>query len=217
MTEYHIAAEVIMARHEAQTTETVDALRRKYETPVFGEVRVWELVEMLAQCIDPSDGRLFCASQQVHVLQMLDAMERDGVDDDELLLATLIHDCGKVLLLTDEDPANIVVHEHADRLVRARRRPRQRDVPVEPRRVRLLRVSSSTSPTTSRGSSGTTASSSRTCEHLMDERDRDYYERFLKRFFPYDHETKTPFVLPRRRIDDYRDIVEEAFPKPIRF
>ena len=55
------------------------------------------------------------------------------------------------------------------------------------------------------------------CEPLMDDRDRDYVERYLKLFARYDHDTKTPFRLPARQIHEYRDIVEEAFPKPIRF
>jgi hypothetical protein len=39
---------------------------------------------------------------------MLDAMTRDGVTDPDLVLAALLHDVGKVLLLTGEDPANVV-------------------------------------------------------------------------------------------------------------
>ncbi len=39
---------------------------------------------------------------------MLDAMDRDGIDDPELLLAVLVHDLGKLLLVAGEDPANVV-------------------------------------------------------------------------------------------------------------
>jgi hypothetical protein len=31
-------------------------------------VRVWDLMERLAQCIDPSDASLYCVSQLVHAL-----------------------------------------------------------------------------------------------------------------------------------------------------
>jgi hypothetical protein len=55
------------------------------------------------------------------------------------------------------------------------------------------------------------------CVPLMDERDRDYYERYWKPFSHYDHETKSAFRLPATRLDDYRDLVEDAFPKPFAF
>ena len=107
MVEYWKGVTAIEQRHAAETLDDVAALRRKYDEPVFGKVRVWKLVQRLSQCIDPSDGRLFGASQQVHVLQMLEAMARDKVASHDLILAALIHDVGKTLLLTDEDPANI--------------------------------------------------------------------------------------------------------------
>jgi inositol oxygenase len=220
MIAYFERAAVIEARHNAQTADTVAMLERKYETPALGEVRVWTVVELLAQCIDPSDGRLFGASQLFHVLQMLEAMERDGLDDPDVILAALVHDVGKVLLLTGEDPAHVVCMTQP--IVRA-------DGPWEPgigldnvmmqwnhdvfafNRLRdhlpdhiawLVRYHSI---------------EFRECEPLMDARDRDYFERYLRPFSYYDHETKTPFQLPQRRIDDYRDLVEEAFPEPIRF
>jgi uncharacterized protein YciI len=105
---YRARATTIDRRHDAQTPAQIDELRARYAAPVFGEVPVWSLVEQLAQCIDPSDCRLFGVSQQVHVVQMIEAMEADGVLTDDRLLAALIHDLGKVLLLTEEDPANIV-------------------------------------------------------------------------------------------------------------
>ena len=40
---------------------------------------------------------------------MLEAMARDGIDDPDLLLAVLIHDVGKLLLVVGEDPANVRV------------------------------------------------------------------------------------------------------------
>jgi hypothetical protein len=56
-----------------------------------------------------------------------------------------------------------------------------------------------------------------TCVPLMDAHDRDFYERFWKPFAYYDHETKSAFRLPSTRLDDYRDLVEAAFPRPISF
>ena len=138
MVEYWKGVTAIEQRHAAQTLDDVAALRRKYDNPVFGKVRVWKLVQRLSQCIDPSDGRLFGASQQVHVLQMLEAMARDKVASHDLILAALIHDVGKTLLLTDEDPANITCMNTPIGRLRARHRPRQRDDAMGPRRVRLL-------------------------------------------------------------------------------
>ncbi len=221
MTAYFERAQVIEDRHERQDAETVARLRHKYEAPVLGDVRVWELVELLAQCIDPSDGRLFGASQQFHVLQMLDAMEHDRVTDPDLVLAALVHDIGKVLLLFGEDPANVVCMtrpipptptttptpaiglDHATLQWNHDEFGYSRLVEHVPDHIAwLIRYHSIVIPE---------------CEPLMDDRDRDYVERYLKLFARYDHDTKTPFRLPARQIHEYRDIVEEAFPKPIRF
>ena len=65
-------SKAIERRHRAQTLFHVDALRARYREPVFGRVRVWDLVERLAQCVDPTDCRLFCTNQQIHVLQILE-------------------------------------------------------------------------------------------------------------------------------------------------
>jgi nucleotide-binding universal stress UspA family protein len=46
--DYFARAGEIDARHAAQTLDDVDALRRRYGAPVFGTVRVWDLVERLS-------------------------------------------------------------------------------------------------------------------------------------------------------------------------
>ena len=63
---YVLEARAIEARHAAQTVDDVEALRRKYQAPVFGTVRVWDLVERLAQCVDPSDCALFWQPADPH-------------------------------------------------------------------------------------------------------------------------------------------------------
>lgn len=208
-------AEAIELRHRAQTGETVDALRTKYQDPVFGDVRVWDLIERLAQCIDPGDCSLFCANQQVHVLQVLDGMARDGVDDPDLTLTALLHDVGKVLLLTDEDPANLVglnlpighnaegvgldecvVQWNHDEFAYTRFKDHVSDRVGWLIRYHSMHVGA--------------------CERLMDARDRRYAEQ-LRVFTEYDHGTKSPFGLPKSRITDFRDAIEDAFPDPIPF
>ncbi len=213
---YRAAARPIEQRHLLQTADTVATLRRRYADPVFGEVRVFELVERLAQCVDPTDCRLFGASQLTHVLQMIEAMDADGVLTPDLLLTTLIHDLGKLLLLTDEDPANVVcmnapIGDHPegaglDNLTIQWNHDEfgySRLVDHVPDHVSWLVRYHSLDPVTSRP--------------LMDERDKRYADEYLQVFFHYDHETKSAFRVPKTHIDDYRDVIDEAFPNPISF
>ena len=51
---------------------------------------------------------LLGASQFSHIRQVLAAMERDGVTHPDLHVAALVHDLGKVLLLTNETPENVI-------------------------------------------------------------------------------------------------------------
>jgi predicted HD phosphohydrolase len=198
-------------RHQAQTQDTVASLRDKYAMPVFGRVSPWSLVEMLAQCIDPTDQRLYAASQQVHVLQMLEAMENENAATEEFVLAALVHDLGKVLLLTDEAPENVVCMNtpigspaagagfancvfqwNHDEFAWSRLKDHL------PEGVAWLVRYHSVLPAH--------------WAHLMDERDRDFAQRYLRPFSRYDHGTKSPFFLPRKRIDFYRPVIEKWLP-----
>src|SRR5262249_164475 len=105
---YAAQARAIEARHKAQTIATVAELRRKYASPVFGRIPVWDAVEMLGRCVDPTDRRLFGATQHLHVVQIIDGMEEGGTGSEEFVLAALLHDLGKVLLLAGEVPENVV-------------------------------------------------------------------------------------------------------------
>jgi myo-inositol oxygenase len=209
-------ANPILQRHRDQTSDTIAALRKRYAEPLFGNVRVWDLVERLACCVDPTDERLYCASQQMHVRQMLEEMEADGFATPEMILVALIHDLGKLLLLTDEDPSNIVcmntaVGEHEDGagldncLIQWNHDEfayeRFKDL-IPDELAWLIRYHSIELPGAHR---------------LMDARDLERSERLLVPFAHYDHATKTPFHLPGAPISRYRDIIEEAFPDPIRF
>lgn len=207
-------AQVIEARHRSQTTATVAALRGKYQTSVLGDVPVWTVIEMLAQCIDPTDQRLFGVSQQMHVLQILDAMENEGTATEEFVLAALLHDLGKILLLTDEAPENVVCFNEPigaqtpgiglDRCVLQWNHDefawsRVKDH-VPDGVAWLVRYHSITVAK---------------CEPYMDARDRAYVERYLRPFARYDHGTKSPHYVPRRRIQDYRAVIERTFPAAI--
>lgn len=214
--EFRANAQAINQRHREQTRADVEALQKKYVTPVFGRVRVWDLVERQAQCIDPGDRQLLCASQEVHVLQILDGMGHDGVTDPDLVLAALIHDVGKLLLLTDEDPANVVctnepigAYDDACGLDQCVFQWNHDELGYSrfkdhvPDHIAWLLRYHSINPDQ--------------WLHLMDERDRAYNEKYFTVFKRYDQGTKSPFDLPVHRLADYRDMIEEAFPSPIEF
>jgi hypothetical protein len=206
----------IVERHRQQTASTIAGLRKRYVEPLFGEVRVWDLVERLGSCVDPTDERLYCASQQMHVRQMLEEMEADRFATPEMILVALIHDLGKLLLLTDEDPANIVcmntaVGDHPDGagldncLIQWNHDEfayeRLKDL-IPDELAWLIRYHSIELGDARR---------------LMNASDLERCERLLEPFAHYDHATKTPFHLPAVPLSRYRDVIEEAFPDPIRF
>ena len=210
-------ARAITLRHALQTRETVATLRKKYERPVLGRVRVWDLVEKLALCVDPTDGELYCVSQLIHVQQVLAGMDRDGVRDPDLILAAIVHDIGKVLLITGEEPEHVVgmnapigphppgigldqtvVQWNHDELAYSRLRDHVPEHVAWLVRYHSLMIDAA--------------------RPLMDARDRDYLERYLVPFRRYDQGTKSVCALPPRDLlDRARDVVERAFPSPILF
>jgi hypothetical protein len=209
-------ARPVVCRHRSQTKADVTELRRRYGSPVFGRCRVWDLVLKLGACVDPSDERLWCASQLVHVLQMLEQMEADGVATPEMVLVALTHDLGKLLLLTDEDPANVVcmnagvgeqpggagldaslLQWNHDEFTYQRLKDH-----IDEDLAWLVRYHSLELPT---------------AEALMDDHDRERAARLLVPFAHYDHATKSPYHLPAKPITAYREVIEAAFPRPITF
>ena len=213
-TAFQAEARAIVRRHRAQTLETVAALRRKYAKPVLGRVEIWSLLERLAACVDPTDESLFGVSQQLHVLQVLAAMETDGVTDRDLLAAALIHDVGKVLLLAGEAPENVVclnepIGEYAagvgldqcvfqwnhDEFGFSRLRDEVSDV------VAWIVRYHSIDPDQ--------------CAPLMNARDRDWAARYLRPFRRYDQGSKSPYQIPRKRLDDYRDLATTVLPRTL--
>lgn len=209
-------ASPIRERHDRQSADSVAALKKRYRAPIFGRVRVWELVERLGACVDPTDERLFCASQLVHIQQMLDEMERDGTATRELVLVTLLHDLGKLLLLVGEDPANVVC---MNAVVEARGNGSALDQCVvqwnhdEFAYERLQGYIEDDLGWLIRYHSLEVGPARR----FMSDQDLERTARLLEPFAHYDHATKSPFHLPRTPVQAYRDVIEEAFPKPILF
>ena len=206
----------IIEKHYQQSTATVAALKAKYETAVFGKARVWDLIEKLALCIDETDSSLYCTSQLIHVQQVLEGIERDGIQDHDLLIAALIHDVGKILLLTDELPENIVgatariseaphgagldqvVFQFGNgEMVYSRFKDH-----VPEHLAWLLRFH------------GTDMAD---LEPFLSEKDRQYRDRYLIPFHKYDVNTKSYNHLPKVQLAKYRDLIENTFPQPILF
>ncbi|MHC4180925.1 MAG: inositol oxygenase family protein, partial [Planctomycetota bacterium] len=204
-------------RQQQQTKETVQALKAKYESPILGKFRVWELLQQLAVCIDPTDTSLYCTSQYMHVCQIVAAMEEDGELDETMLLVALLHDLGKIAMLEGEPPEHVVCHISPiealepgaglekvtfqfghDEIAYSRFKDH---VPEDV--AWALRYHS-----TVLGKS----------EPYMNARDHEYEKRILTTFRKYDQGTKSPANLPAHTtLDRFRDFVESYFPNPILF
>lgn len=184
-------------------------------SPVLGELDVWELVLLQARIVDPIDEVLLGASQLVHAQQVAEALETDGYGD-ELILTALIHDTGKVASLFGVDLADLVGdpgplgpatpgsgldncafrHSHGTFLAARTRH-------VLPEHITwVVRHHSIDLP-----------------KHrdLLTRTEREWCSRYLEPFIHYDNLSKSPCRLPRRRIEEYRDLVRAAFPEPIVF
>lgn len=209
-------AREIDERHSRQTVEHVRALKAKYESPILGKYRVWDLIERLGLCIDPSDPGLQCSSQYMHVCQIISAMEADGVRDERLYLIALLHDVGKVAMLQGEEPEDVVCFiaplegvqgaglDNAvfqfghDEIAYSRFKDH-----VDEDVAWVLRYHSMVLGW---------------AEPFMNESDRGREESLLKTFRMYDQGTKSPANRPQHMtLDRYRDFIEERFPNPILF
>ena len=208
-------AQRLAALHAAQTPEGVAALKQKYERPVFGAVRMWDLIQRLALCVDLADIALGCANQLIHVQQMVEGMERDGIQDQDFYLAAMLHDVGKVILLAGEAQENVIginapigtydpgvgldsvlFHWNCDEFIYSRLREH-----VPEHLAWLIRYHSIDIAQT---------------KPYMNERDRWYFDHYLWPFRQYDGYTKSPWrVPPARLLDKYRDLVDKTFPAPI--
>ncbi len=213
---YTREAAAIRARHAAQDIAEATALRRKYRQPVFGEIPTWSLFEVMARIIDPADDRLYCTSQEIHMLQVIEAMAADGMASEEFILAALVHDLGKVCMLKGEPAENVTYRNNllatgepgagleqctlqwsCDDLTWSRLKNH-----LPPHVAWLVRYHGILP---------------KACSPYMDARDRDHAERYLKPFRDYDLYSKSPFARPRSRLEDYRPIIEKYLPPRIVF
>lgn len=213
---YKREAAAIRARHSAQSTAEAAALRQKYRQPLFGDIPTWSLFEMAARVIDPADDRLYCASQEIHMLQVVEAMTVDGIASEEFILAALVHDLGKVCLLKGERPENATymnallatgqpgggldhctLQWSCDDLTWSRLKDY-----LPPPVAWLVRYH---------------GISPKEFAPFMDARDRDYAARYLAPFQICDLYSKSPFRRPRTRLEDYRPIIEKYLPPRIVF
>jgi len=108
------SAETIQLRHLKQTTTDVLRLTIDYDLlapkkRIFNyPIKIWDAIMHLGLIHDPTDKQLFAVSQLTHTLQVVSSMLMNNINDEDLLITAWLHDIGKLLLLTDEDPSNIV-------------------------------------------------------------------------------------------------------------
>lgn len=105
---FNLLAQQIKNKHFDQTIDDIDFLNIKYQKPIFGKLNLWNLFQKLNFCIDPTDKILYQTNQLIHTAQVLRSMENDQIQDEMMYITAILHDIGKVLLLTEENPSNIV-------------------------------------------------------------------------------------------------------------
>jgi hypothetical protein len=212
---YSAQAAEIALRHDRQSPETLQALAQKYSQPIFGEIEVYRLLEMLAHCIDPTNTLLYCTSQLTHTLHVVEGLVQAGITDRDIIIAGLVHDVGKLALLTGEAPEYI---EGSGKKPIAPAAPgsgldrclltwdhgeiayaRLKDHLSEPC-AWLVRYHSI----------------NEICLPLMDERDRAFRAKYYDAFHAIDQNYNF-FRIPQITLADLKGVIDDAFPKPILF
>ncbi len=147
-------------------------------------------------------------------LQVIEALNADGIASEELILAALVHDLGKVCLLKGELAENatymnalLATGEPGCGLDRCRMEcddlTWSRLKAYLPPQIAWLVRYHGISP--------------KDFAPFMDERDKDYAARYLAPFQVCDLYSKSPFRRPRARLEDYRPIIEKYLPPRIVF
>jgi hypothetical protein len=213
--EFRERAKGINARHRDQTLDDVAALRERYAEPIIGEAEPVHLVEKLGQVVDPANPFLGCTSQLTHTLQVLEAMEADGADEDMRFIG-LVHDLGKLALLRGELPENVEgngrrpIGEHEPGIGLDRCTLQFAHGEIVYRRIGhlvpdhlawLLRYHDMVVDD---------------CRPYFDDRDREYCETWYRPFVRYDR-TFSAFHLPAKRLEDHAKLLERHLPDTITF
>lgn len=211
---YEDRAKTLYQGHFRQSQEIALGLRRKYARPIFGRMHIIDVLRRLGECVDPTDTELYLVNQLLHTLQVACGMEEDGVKDETMILAALVHDLGKVTELAGEKPEyvngpnepigihapgcgldNVVTTWNHDEFAWQRVRDYVPDHVAWLVRYHSLRFGM--------------------CHQFMDERDWAYHDTYLGLFRKYDLGTKSIFHLPKKKLADYRPLLEKYFPEPI--
>lgn len=213
--EFLARASAIRTRARLQTPQEVAALRKKYEQPILGEVSVERLLELLAQIVDPTNFYLYCASQLIHTLQVLESMEKAGVTDRELLATALIHDLGKLAVLKGEKWENV---EGGGKVPYGDNRPGSGFANCTFSWDHSDIVHARFHPYVSQGMAWLLKwhSLPPECKPLMDAHDRAMYEKYLKPFIRHDR-TYIFHHLPKKTLADYAPLLKECFPPTVLF
>lgn len=213
---FDLNAKLIKDAHWDQSPAQIAKLNEKYKAPAFGNVSPWSLIEKLGMCVDPTDRELYGASQWLHTMQVMEAMEKDNVHDEEFLLAGILHDLGKVLLLTTEAPENVVcdnsvvgkhtngvgldnclLHWNHDEYAYMKLKTH---VPYHV--AWIIRYHSIKVDVTM---------------PYLDQKDMALYSKYLVNFRKYDKLTKSIYRLPQVDTDKYRRLVEKHLPATMEF
>ncbi|MGZ7000269.1 MAG: inositol oxygenase family protein [Acidimicrobiia bacterium] len=203
-------------RRQRQTVAAVESLAQRGTTPIATDVYVWDLVQRLGTCVDPTDARLRGASQLLHVAQIVEHMERTGEATDDLLLVAFVHDLGKLALGAGWDPAAIVGStrpltalepgiglDHVTfQFGHGHYAARRFEGLLPEHLVWVVRHH------------GIDVAE---CRVAMSPRDLEWTDRYLLPFQRHDRGAKSSIRVPAADLERYRDLIEKQFPEAIDF
>ncbi len=203
---FHDRSSATVKCHWEKTRETVASLKRKYEKSVIGKVSMLNLLNLLARCIDPGDAIHGNVNQLTHALLIAEEMEKDGINNPDLLIAAFVHDLGKIAFcinapIGDSEKGTglenrIVQWTHGEFIY-----SRLKD--YLPDHISwLIRYHSFIISDT---------------EPFLNERDRTYLERYQRLFRKYDQRAQSAYKLPIKKVEDYHELINRYFPEPILF
>ncbi|MBP9680805.1 MAG: hypothetical protein KBD76_05335 [Bacteriovorax sp.] len=202
--------------HLSQNPDDVNNLNLKYKNHVFfGEKTIYECLEMLALVVDPSDTELFTTNQLIHSLQVAEMMEKDGLSNEWIIIG-LVHDLGKILLLTNELAENVVgpniylskknEQPGLDNLILSWNHDEYIYMKIghlfRSEMSNLLRYHSLRYEN---------------CLELMSAENIKWVNDYLLKFRYYDLTSKSVYYYPKKSLKDYRDLIDAYFPSAVVF